>query len=137
MKVGDICLHVHHEIFAEPLTEPIENRIWYILEYKPVAEQALRLRMMGPPIIDEQVMADAAWLKAEAGLKKASAAWLKADDELQKAHAAWQKAYDELQKAEAVWQKAYEPHYRRLYPDSPWNGTTIFAGPFAELGSDS
>jgi hypothetical protein len=186
MHIGDICLHLHHKIFAEILKEPIENRISYILSDKPLAEQPLRLRMMGPPIIDEQVKADAAWLESDAELQKASpalqkadaelqkadaerqkadAAWLKAsavclkadaelqkaDAELQKAEAerqkaaaAWQKADAELQKAyaawrkpAAAWQKAYEPHYRRLYPDSTWNGHTIFAGKFATLGSDS
>ncbi len=177
MKIGDICLHVHHEIFAEPLTEPIENRIRYILSDKPVAEQALRLRMMGPPIIDDQVQADEAdaayqkaspaWLKASAELDKADATWQKAEAtwqkasverqktcatgqqaeaERQKAYAVWQKAYverleasdawlkteAELEKAVAVWQKAYKRHYARLYPESPWNGYTIFAGPFSK-----
>ncbi len=196
MKIGDICLHLHHEVLAEMLTEPIENRISYILSDKPAAEKALRLRMIGPPIIDEQVMADATWQKASAELEKAEAAWLKAEAAwlkadaerhkayfaLQKAEAAWmkayverqkawaawlkasaelekasaelekayverqkasaawlradaerQKAYAEWQKASVEWQKAYEAHYKRLYPESPWDGNTIFAGPFAHL----
>jgi cell division septum initiation protein DivIVA len=41
-------LHIHHEIVAELLTEPIETRIAYILSDKPKAEQALRLRLMRP-----------------------------------------------------------------------------------------
>jgi hypothetical protein len=153
MQIGDICLHLHHEVLAEMLTQPVENRISYILSDKPVAEQALRLRMMGPPIIDDQMHADAAWLKAEAEWHKAYAAWRKADAAWLKAEAAWhkvdaawlkadtawqkvdtawqkagadlQKAYAEWQKACAVWLKAYEPHYRRLYPESPWDGRTI------------
>ncbi len=168
MKIGDICLHLHHEVLAEMLTQPIENRISYILSDKPVAEQALRLRMMGPPIIDEQVMADAELQKADAESQKASAELLKADAELlkadaerqkayfesqkasaaylkasaelqkadaerQKASAAWLKAYATWEKASAVWLKAYEAHYARLYPESPWDGNTIFAGPFAHL----
>ena len=41
-------VHIHHETVAEPLTEPIEARIAYILTQKPKAEQALRLRLMRP-----------------------------------------------------------------------------------------
>ena len=41
-------LHIHHEIIAEDLSEPIEHRISYILREKPKPEQALRLRLMRP-----------------------------------------------------------------------------------------
>ena len=94
MKIGDLILHCHHEVLCEALTEPVENRIDYILESKS-DNPALRLRLMGPPIVDAAVLADA-----------------------------------ELSKADAEWSKAYAPHYARLYPDSPWNGKTIFAGEF-------
>ena len=40
--------HCHHETLAEALTEPAENRIDYILSYKPANEQALRLRLLRP-----------------------------------------------------------------------------------------
>ena len=40
--------HVHHEEPCEALTEPIENRIAYILREKPEHERALRLRLMRP-----------------------------------------------------------------------------------------
>ena len=40
--------HIHDEVPAEYLTEPIENRIAYILNTKPRKEQALRLRLMRP-----------------------------------------------------------------------------------------
>ena len=102
MKVGDLILHCHHEILCETLTESVENRIDYILRSKQ-DNVALRLRLMGPPIEDAAVLADA---------------------ELSKADAEWSKAC-------AEWSKAYEPHYVRLYPDSPWDGKTIFAGQFA------
>ena len=95
MKVGDLILHCHHEILCETLTESVENRIDYILRSKQ-DNVALRLRLMGPPIEDAAVLADAEWSKAR-----------------------------------AEWSKAYEPHYVRLYPDSPWDGKTIFAGQFA------
>ena len=41
-------VHIHHEYVAEKLTEPIENRIAYILSDKPQKEQAIRLRLMRP-----------------------------------------------------------------------------------------
>jgi hypothetical protein len=56
----------------------------------------------------------------------------KADAELSKAYAECSKAYAELSKARAECSKAYEPHYVRLYPDSPWNGKTIFPSLYNE-----
>ena len=179
MKVGDLIMHCHHDALCETLTEPVENRISYILTSKR-DNRALRLRLMGPPIVDaEFILADAEWVKAYAELnkayaelnkayaewRKADAEWRKADTEWRKAvtawrkantewrkadaarnkayavrykadavrykaYAEWNKAYAELIKADAEWNKAYEPHYARLYPDSPWNGQTIFAGEF-------
>ena len=41
-------VHIHHETVVEALSEPIENRIAYILAEKPKKEQALRLRLMRP-----------------------------------------------------------------------------------------
>jgi hypothetical protein len=144
MKVGDLILHCHHEILCETLTESVENRIDYILRSKQ-DNVALRLRLMGPPIEDAAVLADAElskadaeWSKARAELSKACAEWSKADAEWSKARAEWSKACAEWSKADAEWSKAraewskaYEPHYVRLYPDSPWDGKTIFAGQFA------
>ena len=40
--------HLHHDILCEPLTEPIENRIKYIKDYKPKSEIALRLGLLKP-----------------------------------------------------------------------------------------
>jgi hypothetical protein len=123
MKVGDWILHCHHEVLLERLTEPVENRINYILRSK-TDNVALRLRLMTPPILDAEVLADAEW-------KKADAEWKKADAEWKKAYAEWEKADAEWEKADTEWEKAYLPHYARLYPNSPWNGETIFAGEFA------
>lgn len=109
MKVGDPILHCHHEVLCEVLIEPVENRIDYILREKK-DNPALRLRLMGPPIIDDAVNADAEWRKADAEWPRAEAA---------------------LSKAQAAWCKAYAVHYARLYPDSPWNGQTIFSGAYS------
>lgn len=158
LKVGNLILHCHHDRLCEVLTEPVENRIVCILTSKR-DNPALRLRLMGPPIVDAAALADAelskahvelskayadcskayaelskahvGWGKAYAELSKAGAKWSKADAKWSKADAEWRKAYAELSKAYAGWSKAYAPHYARLYPDSPWNGKTIFAGEFA------
>jgi hypothetical protein len=113
----------------EHLTEPVENRINYILNSKQ-DNVALRLRLMGPPIIDEQVRADVACYKADDARNKADDARNKANDAWDKADASWYKAYVARKKADDDCYKAYEPHYKRLYPDSPWDGKTIFAGEF-------
>ena len=139
MKVGDLILHYHHEVLCEILTKPVEDRISFIISSKS-DNVPLRLRLMGPPIIDDQVKDDPRWYKANAELDKAYAELDKANTELDKAYVEWRKAYTELEKvraewhkANAEWRKAYEPHYHRLYPDSPWNGETIFAGEFKRL----
>jgi len=41
-------LHIHHQVAAEALTEPIAVRITYMLTQKPQRERALRLRLMRP-----------------------------------------------------------------------------------------
>ncbi len=38
-KVGDVMQHIHHERWLEILTEPIENRIQFILTHKHESEQ--------------------------------------------------------------------------------------------------
>ena len=38
--------HVHHDTLLEPLSASIETRIEYIRKYKPLEEQALRLRLL-------------------------------------------------------------------------------------------
>ncbi len=137
LKIGDDVLHLHHEVFTEKLTEPLENRIRYILENK-TDNVALRLRMISPVLLDDEVFAAADWQKADAALKKADAALKKADADWMKARADsnagiialyfsdWRKAYTDRMKARADWKKAYLPHYRRLFPESPWDGFTIF-----------
>jgi len=40
--------HIHHKILVEALTEPLENRIKYIKDYKPEDEIELRLRLIKP-----------------------------------------------------------------------------------------
>jgi hypothetical protein len=130
MKVGDLILHCHHEVLIERLTEPAENRIDYILQSK-TDNVALRLRLMGPPIIDDIVLSDTEWKRADTEWERAYAEWRRADAEWERAYAERERACAERERACAEWERAYEPHYARLYPDSPWNGKTIFTGEFA------
>src|SRR3990167_9132409 len=95
--------HVHHDVLAERLTEPIDSRIAYIKKHKPKNEQKLRLRLLKqvkgllPPM----------WQKADAEWEKADAEWDKADAERDKAYAEWDKADAEWEKAYAERDKAY------------------------------
>ena len=95
-KVGDVMQHIHHEQWLEVLTEPIDNRIAFILANKTPSQQAERLRRLRPFNWDK---ADADWekayadrKKADADLKKAEADWKKADADRKKAYADWDKA---------------------------------------------
>jgi hypothetical protein len=159
LKVGDWAWLVHHEILAEPLTEPIESRISYILENK-TDNVALRLRLLRPLVEDEVMRSDAELDKARTELYKAHTELYKVYAEFSKAIGEWSnytsadysKVYaeysnvlDEYNKASTEYIMAYAGygkvcfelnksatmHYHRLFPDSPWNGKTIFAGEFA------
>jgi len=103
LKVGDVVQHIHHEKWLEILTEPIENRIAFILDNKPIIEQAERLRRMRP---FDWKKAYADRQKAYADWQKAYADWQKADADREKAYADWQKADADREKAYADWQKA-------------------------------
>jgi hypothetical protein len=95
-KVGDVMQHIHHGQWLERLTEPIENRIAFILSNKEVSEQAKRLCRLRPFDRD----------KADADRDKAYADWNKADADWNKAYADWKKAYADWKKADADWKKA-------------------------------
>ena len=58
-------VHIHHEVVAEALTEPIWTRITYSLTEKPQAEQALRLRLMRPVAVPAQVEYDKIMVAAQ------------------------------------------------------------------------
>jgi len=97
MTDSPLYWHIHHDILAEPLTEPIENRIRFIKNNKPYHEVETRLRLMKPvrgklPELD----------KAGAEFVKASAEWDKAraDPAVLSLHA-------------------------KECPNCPWNGRTI------------
>ena len=108
MTDSPLYWHIHHDILAEPLTEPIENRIRFIKNNKPYHEFETRLRLMKPvrgklPELDK---ARAEWDKARAEWDKAHAEWDKAGAEFVKASAEWDKASTEWDKASAERDKA-------------------------------
>jgi hypothetical protein len=61
VKKGDLVFFCHHGRPIEELTEPVRNRIKYILEHKGEEEQALRLHWFRPietAIIPKAMMED-------------------------------------------------------------------------------
>ena len=135
--------HVHHETLIEPLTEPIENRIAYIKEYKPASQVELRLRLLKPvqgelpaalnkakAALDKAFTARdkafTAYAKAWAAYVKARAALNKAKAALDKARAAYAKAWAAYVKAGAACMPEIEALHAIECPDCPWDGTTIF-----------
>ena len=105
-KVGDVMQHIHHEQWLEVLTEPIDNRIAFILANKTPSQQAERLRRLRP----------FNWKKADADRKKAYADVEKAYADWKKAEADRKKAYSDRKKAEADWEKA-DADRKKAYAD--------------------
>jgi len=141
--------HIHHEILVEALTEPLENRIKYIKDYKPEDEIELRLRLIKPvkgKLPSEFVKAYQVWDKAcQARDKayqvwaKACQVWAKADQAWDKARQAWDKAEQAREEACQAWVKAEQALIKALEDNMPaleklhkkecgcgWNGKTIF-----------
>ena len=122
------CLH--HEIELEPLTEPIEIRINYILTRKSddIMKRFDNLRPVLSPFPEPVLQAKAEYHKAEDEYDKAwdeydkawdefDKAWAeyrKAEAELDKARAAWNKAWAELNKARAEFDKAVKAHLPKI-----------------------
>ena len=91
-KVGDMAWCVHHSMLCEPLTEPAESRIQYILAGKPEEERARRLHEMRPVKGKLPAELDAARAKLDAACDK----WAAARAKLDAAYAELDAAYAEL-----------------------------------------
>ena len=109
-----VVLFLHHDQFAEILTEPIENRIRFIVEEKNPSEIPTRLKWIQPyiPLPESQAWTD--WQKAWTAWQKACADSAKACADSEKAWTDWQKACADSAKACADsakawtdWQKAH------------------------------
>ena len=106
VRVGAMVRHCHHEQLAEPLTQPPEKRIAYILSYKPIEEQALRLHLFRPI---HTAAVKAAQATYHAAIKAAEATYNAA-----------------VEAARATRAAAVIPAHQAECPDCPWNGRTIF-----------
>ena len=152
--IGTLAVHCHHCVECEPLTEPAENRIGYILREKAESERALRLRLFRPALLlppelaaawakwaaarakweaawaeldAAQAELDAAWAELEAAQTKVDAARAKRDAAWAKWKAAWAKWEAAWAEWVAAWAQAVLPHATFCAePDCPWNGRTIF-----------
>jgi hypothetical protein len=102
---------IHHEIEFEGLSEPIKNRIGYILSNKSKHEQVTRLDNMRPVSM--------ASLKIIVPARKA----------YYEALASARKAYDEaLVPARKAYNEAIASAHRADVPNHTWNGKSIFGG---------
>jgi hypothetical protein len=102
-RVGAWWWCVHHEIHLEPLAKPAENRVQYILEHKPENERDTRLREFRPVLHPERIPAP-----------------------VLKARAKCVKAWAEYVKARAEYEPVLMALHREEYPDTKWNGKSIF-----------
>ena len=143
-------VHIHHEIVAEKLTEPIEARITYILNEKPKTEQALRLRLMRPVTASAWAEYEKVRASARAEYEKVTAsAWAEYDKVTASAWAEYDKvtapALAEYKKVTASALAEYKKvtasawaEYKKVTasahqaicptPDCPWDGQSIFGG---------
>ena len=129
---------IHHSEMVENLTEPLANRIRYILTEKPEPERKIRLAALRP-VKSQQAIADAwaardkviapAWAARDKVIADARAAYDKAfadptraayDKAIADAWAAYDKVIDP---ARAAYDKAIADAWAAEYPDHPawWN----------------
>ena len=111
---------IHHRQEWEALSEPIVNRIAYILSEKPKSEQVTRLDNMRPM----SAASVAIVAPARKAFDEAKAAAWKAYDEAMAA--AW-KAHDEaIAPARKAYDEAKAAAHRADVPTHTWNGKSIF-----------
>ena len=121
-KIGDMAWCVHHQTLYEPLTEPAEARIQYILAGKLEKERARRLHEMRP--VKGKLPAELDAARAE--LDAACAKWNAACDKWNAARTKWNAAGDKLDAACDKYKPVLEALHVVECPDSTWNGTSIF-----------
>jgi prophage DNA circulation protein len=150
VKVGAMVRHCHHEQLAEPLTETPKARIAYILSFKPIEEQALRLRLFRPTYNAAVEAAGATYnaaveaagatynavLKAagatyNAAVEAARATYATAIDVAQTTYNAAVKAAQATRAtavdvAQTTYNAAVDVAHQAECPDCPWDGRTIF-----------
>jgi len=117
VPVGAMVRHCHHERVIEPLTQPPEKRIAYILSDKPIEEQALRLHLFRPV---RATAVEAAGATYNAAVEAAGATYNAA---LKAVQATYNAAVEAVQ---ATYNAALKAVHQAECPDCPWDGRTIF-----------
>ena len=100
---------IHHEMEFEPLTEPIANRIGFILSSKSRGEQVCRLDNMRPVSSASFVVVRPAWKAYEEATAPA-----------------WKAREEALATALKAYEEAAAPAHRQDVPNHTWNGKSIF-----------
>ena len=133
---------IHHSVIVEKLSEPLLNRVEYILTQKPNHEREIRLDAIRPVKNDKVFSAawaehdkvcSAAWVEYN---KACSAAWAEHDKVRSAASAEYNKVcsaagaeYDKVRSAAwAEYEKACSAAWDKEYPDHPkWDkGGLVF-----------
>jgi len=107
--IGDLCLHIHHEILIENLHESIENRIEYILKTK-TDNIPLRLRLMRPFVLTAQMKKNKELETAWNEYDKAKNECDKAKNEYDKAKNEYNKVWDKYDKAKNEYDKVWDKY---------------------------
>ena len=129
--------HIHHGILAEPLAEPVGNRIRFIRENKPAKEVETRLRLMRPvrgKLPAKLAKARQACDEAKRALDEAGRAYADAARGGRgEARRAYEKRWLDLGKMRWALEQALRasrPEIEALHklecPGCPWDGETIF-----------
>ena len=125
-KLGTMAVHCHHESMNEEINEPAINRITYILNHKPLKEQALRLRLFRP-------VTNTAWAEYQKVKNPALAEYEKVTNtalaEYEKVtNPAWAEYEKVKNPALAEYLKVINKAHNLICKtkDCPWNGKTIF-----------
>ena len=130
---------IHHEIEMEGLTEPIGNRISFIINNKAADEVVARLDNLRPVMSGRAIAAEKAHREATAQARKAyqedtAPAWEASQEATAPAWEAYneattpaEKAYREaISSAEKAYQETVALAHAEDVPGHTWNGKSIF-----------
>lgn len=123
-KIGAWWWCVHHDIHCEPLQGPIEGRAGCIAQLKPKTERKRRFAELRPVKRPERLPARLknAWAKYENAASSCNMLHAGHPEELAATYRAWAKCV----KALAGCEPELMALHREEYPDTKWNGKTIF-----------
>jgi hypothetical protein len=113
---------IHHEIEFEGLSEPIKNRIGYILSNKTKDEQITRLDNMRPVSTASLKIVLPTWKAYNEAMASARKAYNEA------VVPAWKVYYEAVVPARKAYNEAIASAHRADVPNHTWNGKSIFEG---------